>query len=133
MDADFTVLTEVVRRQSADLSLYADFVANRLLGALPAEHLSVQRQRGRFGRAKDDAPVLSVSLKIGDNTYTLSRPRPDAAPIATVAHTVGGIVLSTKPIGMDEWSQQVALALAELASQQADSAAALARFTGIDI
>jgi hypothetical protein len=126
---DLGVLAAVVNRQSADLSVYAEFLVNSLAGALPPEHLVVRRKRGLLGRTDTDAPVLSVALTVGEHTYVLARPKPTATAIASIEHTVGGIVLSTKIVPLGEWSQRVAAALTSLSESNADAAALLARIT----
>jgi hypothetical protein len=126
---DLGVLAALVARQSADLAIYAEFLLGTLAGALPPEHLQVERKRGRLGRTADDAPVLAVSVTLGDRTFRLARPKPSASPAATVAHTVAGVTLSTKTLPVGEWSQQLATALAALAETNADAADALARLT----
>jgi hypothetical protein len=126
---DLAVLAAMVGRQSSDLSVYANFLANSLAGALPPEFVTVTRERGRFGRTKPDGAVLSVALRLGERTYGLVRPRAGAAITPTVIHEVGGVVLSTKTIALDEWSRSVAAGLAALTESNADAAAALSRMT----
>lgn len=126
------VLAAVVARQSADLSLYADFVTAQLAGALPADQVQVVRKRGVFG-TKPDAPVLAVSVRLGDYGYTLRRPNTSAAPIAEVTHVVNGIVLSTRSVGLEEWARDVAVGLHTLTERNADAAAFLARVTGFSV
>lgn len=123
------VLAAVVARQSADLSLYADFVTSLLAGALPGEQVRVVRKRGLFG-TRPDAPVLAVSVRLGEHDYTLRRASPTVPPVAEVAHVVNGIVLSTRSVGIDEWAGDVARGLRALSEHNADAAAFLARVTG---
>ena len=126
---DLAVLAAIVGRQSADLSVYADFLVTSLAGALPPEQVTVERERGRFGRVKDDGAVLSVALRLGDRSYGLHRAKPTSPITPTVIHEVGGVVLSTKTIGLDEWSRAVAAGLGALSEANADAAEALARLT----
>jgi hypothetical protein len=126
---DLAVLAAIVGRQSADLSVYADFLLTSLTGALPPERVTVERERGRFGRVKDGAAVLAVTLRLGERTYGLRRPKLGAPVTPTVIHEVAGVVLSTKTVGLDEWSRAVAAGLGELTEANADAAQALARLT----
>lgn len=126
---DLGVLAAVVARQSADLSVYADFLTGSLAAALPADQITVERQRGRFGRSKDDAPVLAVTLRLGDRQYALRRSRPGASAQASVSHVVNGIVLSTTQSGIAQWAQEVAAALATVSESNADAASTLAQLT----
>ncbi len=129
---DLGVLAAVVARQSADLSLYADFVTSLLAGPLPGEQVRVVRKRGLFG-TKPDAPILEVSVRLGEHDYTLRRTQPTVPPVAEVAHVVNGIVLSTRSLGIDEWARDVAGGLRALAERNADAAAFLARVTGYSL
>lgn len=129
---DLGVLAAVVARQSADLSLYADFVTSLLAGALPGDQVRVVRKRGVFG-TKPDAPVLAVSVRLGEHDYTLRRTQPTVPPVAEVAHVVNGIVLSTRSLGIDEWARDVAVGLRALTERNADAAAFLARVTGYSV
>ena len=130
--SDLGVLASVVGRQSADLALYADFVTATLADALPVENLTIVRKRGLFG-ARADAPVLSVSVRLGERTYTLSRARVGSPAAASVGHIVNGIVLSTKTLDLAQWSHQLAAALTTLTESNADAAAALARMSNFTI
>ena len=125
---EIRVLAAVVGRQSLDLNVYAGFLLDALAGALPPEYVAVARKRSWRHRG-DDAPVLSVSVRLGERAYVLERATPTAAPVARVAHEVGGIVLSTRVVSLDEWSHGLAAALADLARDNADTAAALQRLT----
>ena len=126
---DLAVLAAMVGRQSSDLSVYADFLVNALAGALPSELITVERERSRFGRQKADGVVLAVSVRLGERTYGLRRPHAGAPVTPSVIHEVGGVVLSTKAIGLDEWSRAVAAGLAALTESNADAALTLARLT----
>lgn len=126
---DLAVLAAIVGQQSADLSLYADFLVTSLAGALPPEQVTVERERGRFGRVKDDGAVLAVAIRLGERTYGLRRAKVGAPVTATVIHEVAGVVLSTKAIGLNAWSQDVAAGLGQLAEANADAAEALSRLT----
>lgn len=126
---DLAVLAAIVGRQSADLSVYAEFLLTSLTGALPPEQVTVERERGRFGRVKDDAQVLGVTVRLGERAYALHRVKAGAAVSATVIHEVAGVVLSTKTVGLEEWSHAVAAGLTELTQSNADAAQALSRLT----
>jgi hypothetical protein len=130
---DVSVLAAVVGRQSLDLNTYAGFLLNALDGALPRDVVEVTRKKALFGRTKSDAPILCVTVTLDDERFTLQRPNPTAAPIASVGHVVGGIVLKTEIVALGSWSQRLAAALTELANRNADSAAALERITKFEL
>jgi hypothetical protein len=126
---DMELLAANLRRQSDDLSMYAGFLINSLSAALPADMVTVERKTGLFGRAKDDAPVLAVSVLLGDQQFTLRRPGVGHRVRATVGHVSAGIVLRTDEVTMDAWSRRLAAALAGVAEQDATAAQALSRLT----
>jgi hypothetical protein len=70
-----------------------------------------------------------VTLRLGERTYGLRRPKAGAPVTPTVIHEVAGVVLSTRTVGLDEWSRAVAAGLAELTEANADAAQALSRLT----
>jgi len=49
--------------------------------------------------------------------------------VTRVCHTSGGVVMSTKQVGADEWSRSLAAALAKVAGGNAAAAEALQRLT----
>lgn len=129
---EIRVLAAVVGRQTLDLNVYAGFLLDALAGALPPEYVAVQRKRSWRHRG-DDAPVLSVSVRLGEQAYVLERASPTVVPVARVAHEVGGIVLSSRVVPLDEWSHGLAAGLADLARDNADTAAALQRLTSFHV
>jgi hypothetical protein len=126
---DLEALAAALRRQSDDLSLYAGFLINTLSAALPPHLVTVERRAGLFGRVKEDAPVLGVSVRLGDRRFTLRRRQVGEQATATVAHESAGITLRTDEVGMDQWSRDLAAALAHLAERDEAAAAALQRLT----
>lgn len=133
-DPELAILSSVVSRQAADLSLYASFVLESLAGALPPEMITVQRPRSLLGRVKSDTAPTSVALRLGDNVFTLRRGAQQASvPQASIAHVVRGITLSTDSVPLAEWSQRLAAALAELSTSNEQAAGVLSRLTGYSI
>jgi hypothetical protein len=128
-DWDLEVLAASLRRDSGDLSLYAGFLINTLSATLPPEMVRIEHKAGLFGRVKDDAPVLGVSVLFGDRRFTLRREAVGKPVAAQVKHESGGVVLRTETVGMDVWSRELATALAGYAQANASAAAALRRLT----
>jgi hypothetical protein len=128
---DLEVLAAGLRRHSSDLSMYAGFLLNTLSSALPPEMVRVERRGGGLlGRLRGaEAPVVAVSVVIGDRSYTLRRAKVGAPAVATIRHESGGVALRTETVGVDGWSRQLAAALAGYAEQNAAAAEALARLT----
>ncbi|NMN98741.1 hypothetical protein [Antrihabitans stalactiti] len=126
---DLNSLAASLRMDGDDLSLYAGFLMNTLSSALPANVVSVERKSGLFGRTREDAPVLGVSVTAGDERFVIRRKGVGQPAIAQIIHESGGIVLKTDTVAMDAWSHRLAAALAGLAQQNAAAATALARLT----
>jgi hypothetical protein len=127
---DLELLAAQLRRHSDDLSLYAGFLLNVLSAALPPELIEVQREgRWKAKLAGRDPAVLSVAVRIGDHRYELTRPEPARPATAMIRHESGGVVLSTRTVGIDEWSRGLATDLAGLARTNAAAAAVLQRLT----
>jgi hypothetical protein len=132
MTDEVAVLAAVVGRQTLDLNVYAAFLLESLSGALPAQYVSVERSRSLF-RRRDDAPVIAASVSLGEQRFTLRRASATAPPEPSIGHVVGGIVLRSEPVALHEWTQRLAAALSELAAGNAESAAALARITSMEV
>jgi hypothetical protein len=126
---DLELLAANLRRQSDDLSMYAGFLINSLSAALPPDLVTVERKAGLFGRVKDDAPVLAVSVVLGSERFILRRGGVGQRVVAAIGHESGGIVLRTDEVTMDAWSRKLAAALASFADQDAAAAQALSRLT----
>lgn len=121
-------LTAVLRAQSEDMSLYAGFLFNVLVGALPPDLLQVTRRkslRQRFGGG--EPPVVEILITLGDRQYTLSRDAVGAPPQASVRHAVGGVVLSSTELPLNRWAQELAAALVARAGQNAAVRTAMER------
>jgi hypothetical protein len=127
---DLEVLAVELRRHSGDLSLYAGFLLSTLSSALPAEMVQVQRRGGLLGRLRGaEAPVVAVTVRLGDRGFTLRRDAVGEPAAATVRHESGGVALRTETVGLDEWSRRLAAALGAYAERNAAAAEALSRFT----
>jgi hypothetical protein len=134
MGADVNLLAAVVSRQTLDLNVYAGFLLDALSGALPPEYVTVQRQPSLVGRLRRrDAPVVAVSVLLGEQRFSLRRASPTAVPETVIGHEVRGVVLTSEPVRLDEWARRMAAALAELAERNQEAAAALARITSMEV
>ncbi|KAA2264217.1 hypothetical protein F0L68_08235 [Solihabitans fulvus] len=130
---DLEVLAASLRRDSDDLSLYAGFLINTLSASLPAELVSVDRKSGLFGRVRDDAPVLGVTILLGDRRFTLNRTAVGQPVTSRIRHESGGVVLRTETVGMDVWSLELATALARYAQANAAASQVLRRLASPEL
>lgn len=122
------LLAASLRLDADDLSMYAGFLLNTLSGALPSELVRVTRKGGLRQRlAGGEPPVVEIAISLGDRRFTLHRDSVGAPPRASVAHEVGGVVLNTTPLPLDEWARALAAGLLERAGTNTATRVALER------
>ncbi len=127
---DLELLAAQLRRHTDDLSLYSGMLLNVLSATLPPELVRVRREGKLKARLNGREPaVLGVSVSVGDHRYELDRAGVGAPAVTRICHESGGVVMSTKQVGADEWSRSLAAALAKVAGGNAAAAAALQRLT----
>ena len=112
-----------LRADKNDLKTFLDALAIKLEGSLP-DHTKVTRQGGVFSRERS---VKEIVVTLGENRYRIGREK-QGFLIAVREHMVRGIVLKTEQTTVDQWIDELSGALAQLASQSAQSRAALERF-----
>jgi hypothetical protein len=127
---DLELLAAQLRRHTDDLSLYSGMLLNVLSATLPPELVEVRREGRLKARLAGREPaVLGISVTVGDHRYDLDRKAVGAPAVTRVCHVSGGVVMSTKQVGADEWSRSLAAALAKVAGGNAAAAEALQRLT----
>ncbi|GAB7187010.1 hypothetical protein ATKI12_6841 [Kitasatospora sp. Ki12] len=126
-EPDVNLLAAALRRDSADLNLYAEVLSAGLADSLPAGAVSVKRRRTvAYRLAGRGGPVAELDIVLGEQRLSL---RMDGGRVAgEVRHEVRGIVLSRRPVGLDEWIDTLARALAEAAASNARAREAVERF-----
>jgi hypothetical protein len=128
---EISALAAIIGQQTLDLNLYVSFLQGTLAGALPADYVQIERRRALRRRGRQ--PIVAVSVRLGEHRFVLRRDSAAAAPQASVAHEVGGVVLRTETIPLAEWVDRLAAALNQLARDNAEAAAVLARLTSYQI
>ena len=127
---DLELLAAQLRRHTDDLSLYSGMLLNVLSATLPPELVQVRREGRLKARLAGREPaVLGISVSVGDHRYELDRKAVGAPAVTRVCHESGGVVMSTRHVGADEWSRSLAAALARVAGGNAAAAEALQRLT----
>ena len=117
------MLAASLRADSTDVKAFLEALASKLSGSLPNQ-TTVTRHSGLFSR---EHPVKEILVTLGDYQYRISRDR--QGPVMTQrAKVVRGIVLKTEQIPMEQWIEELAGALAEVASNNAQARVALERF-----
>ncbi|MEV6106953.1 hypothetical protein AB0M28_19880 [Streptomyces sp. NPDC051940] len=125
---DLALLTAALSRDTADLAVYGQVLAAALAEALPAGTVRVERSRGLPGRA---SRVTRLEIALDERRLVLAMPRRRDRPVGEVATVVRGVVLSSRPVPLAEWTAELAAALAARAASDARARAALARLLDV--
>jgi hypothetical protein len=126
---DVELLAAALRRDTADLDLYAKVLSVTLADSLPAGAVQVERKRTMADRmAGREGAVTSIDVALGERRLGLRMDR--GRMTGEVCKEVRGIVLSRQQVGLDEWITTLAHALAETAASSARAREALERFLG---
>jgi hypothetical protein len=115
-----------LRLDSEDAAVYASVLTTSLSEALPAEYVTVERERSMSDRMRGrPGEVTKVAVRLGEQVMTLAVK--NGRPTAEVCREVRGIVLSRQPVPLHEWATTLASALMKHAKSNAQAAAALRR------
>ena len=112
-----------LRADKKDLKTFLDALAIKLEGSLP-DHTRVTRQGSVFSRERS---VKEIVVSLGEYRYRIGKEK-QGYLMAVREHMVRGIVLKTEQTTVDRWIEELSEVLAQLASQSAQSCAALERF-----
>ncbi len=118
------LLAAALRRDSADLEIYAQVLTGALAEALPPGSVLLERKRGMSDRLAGRAGKVE-KLEVSLDTQRLILTLAHGHPTGEVATVVRGVVLSRKPVPLDEWARTLASALAERARSDARAREAL--------
>ncbi|MGW4809651.1 hypothetical protein [Kitasatospora sp. NPDC004272] len=120
------LLTAALRRDAADLEVYGRVLTDALAEALPADAVAVERRRSLADRvAGRPGRIERLEVSMGDQRLTLALTGDRAA--AEVCRVVRGVVLSRRPVPLDEWTRELAAAVTVRARSDARARAALER------
>jgi hypothetical protein len=126
-EMDVAMLAAALRRDSADLDLYAKVLSVSLVDSLPPDAVRVERKRSVSDRmAGREGAVTSLDVSLGEQRLGLRSDR--GRIVGEICKEVRGIVLSRRQVGLDEWIGALAQALAESAASSARAREALERF-----
>jgi hypothetical protein len=126
-DGEVELLAAALRRDSADLNLYARVLSANLADSLPPGAVRVVRRRSVADRvAGREGSVAELDVALGERRLLLRTDR--GAVTGEICHEVRGIVLSRRPVGLDEWIETLARALADAAASNARAREAVERF-----
>ena len=115
-------------RHTADHELYVAFLLNTLT-ALPADLVTLRHEHRWQARLRGRSPnVVGATIRLDNQRFELHRT--DAGrSTAVIRHESAGVVLSTRTVGLEEWSRELADALGHLAERDAGLAAAIERLS----
>ncbi|MEW2547056.1 hypothetical protein AB0910_14965 [Streptomyces sp. NPDC047002] len=120
------LLAAALRRDAADLDVYAQVLGGSLAEALPPGSVALERRRSMADRmAGRDGRVERAEVFLGDERLVLTMTR--GRLVAEVMKVVRGVVLSRTPVEMDEWARRLAEAIAARGRSDARARAALER------
>ena len=117
----FEVLASSLRADAGDTKTFLEALATKLGGALPTRTV-VERESHLFSREK---PVKMISIELGEFRYQIGHAH--GALAAQRTRVVRGIALKTEGMGVDQWLDELSMALMQLAQQSAQDRASLQR------
>lgn len=120
------MVTAALRADSTDVAIYARVLAQSLGEALPADCVSVERDRSMSDRMRGRPGEISkVVVRLGDQLMTLAVK--NGQPAAEICREVRGVVLSRENVPFQQWASALASALVVHAENNAQAAEALRR------
>jgi hypothetical protein len=124
-DADFELLAASLRADTRDLSVFVEALASKLEGALPQRTRVSRRSLGLLTRRKQ---VRRIEVELGEERYALVSD--GGALEARRATAVRGVVLKNELLGLEEWVESLARAIAAEARVSEHGRLALERLLG---
>jgi len=118
------MVTAALRADSTDVAIYARVLTQSLGEALPADYVTVDRERTMSDRMKGRPGEISrIVVRLGDLQMTLAVR--NGQPAAEICRAVRGVVLSRQTVPIQEWAATLASSLMAYAEQNAQAAQAL--------
>ena len=120
------MVTAALRMDSADVAVYARVLAQSLSEALPADYMTVERERSMSDRMHGRPGEISrIVVRLGGQVMTLAVRK--GQPVAEICREVRGVVLSRDSVPLQQWADTLASALVAHAESNAKAAEALRR------
>src|SRR5690242_15613132 len=109
-DLSLEMVTAALRMDSTDVAIYARVLSKSLSEALPAEYVTVERERSMSDRMRGRLGEISkVAVRLGDQLMTLAVK--NGQPSAEICREVRGVVLSRQNVPLQQWAGALASAL----------------------
>jgi hypothetical protein len=120
------MVTAALRMDSADVAVYTRVLTESLSEALPADYVTVERERSMSDRMRGRPGQISrIVVRLGDQIMTLAVK--NGQPVAEICREVRGVVLSRESVPLQQWATALASALVAHADNNAKAAEALRR------
>ena len=120
------MVTAALRMDSADVAVYTRVLTQSLSEALPADYVTVERERSMSDRMHGRPGEISrIVIRLGDQVMTLAVRK--GQPVAEICREVRGVVLSRESVPLQQWAGTLASALVAHAESNAKAAEALRR------
>jgi hypothetical protein len=121
-EVDLDQLSAAIRADATDTDSFFRVLASKLADAL-GDRVQIRREGGLFKR---DRPAVAIKVDLATNAgVVLEAIRKGSGIECTVNRPVRGIVISSKPVALPEWLDNLAKALADEARQSEKTWAAL--------
>jgi hypothetical protein len=120
------MVTAALRMDSADVAVYTRVLTQSLSEALPADYVTIERERSMSDRMHGRPGEISrIVIRLGDQVMTLAVRK--GQPVAEICREVRGVVLSRESVPLQQWAGTLASALVAHAESNAKAAEALRR------
>jgi hypothetical protein len=113
--------------QRVEIAMLGRVLISTLSGALPASMIRLERRRSLRQRLSGrTAEPIGITITAGDRALSFRAPEIGVAE-ASVGHTVRGVVLSSTPMSITEWLDELGELLDQLTRDDEATRAALER------
>jgi hypothetical protein len=120
------MVTAALRADSSDVAVYARVLTESLGAALPPGCVTIEREKSMSDRMRGRSGTISgITVRLGEQVMSLAVR--SGQPSAEICREVRGVVLSRRPVPVQEWAAELARALLRYAEQNARAADALRR------
>ena len=117
----------VAHFRRVEIAMLGRVLISTLGGALPASMVRLERRRSLGRRIRGRAgEAIGIVITAGDRTLSFRAPEVGVAE-ASVGHTVRGVVLSSKPVPVAQWLDELGALLDQLGRDDEATRTALER------
>jgi hypothetical protein len=126
---DVDLLAASLRADAGEVQTLTRVLLDTLGESLPNDMVEVERRRSMSDRvAGRDGVAVALTVRAGERQLVLRQG--DRGPEAEIRQVVRGVVISRRPVAVDEWVRALAEELARLAASDAATGQALRGLLG---